>query len=134
VHDFPERYAGDVWTFNISDADRETKEAAEHIAKERLLEELPPYLASLLKRYEEQIEPEARFVRFIDKLLPSIINAVATEAVTFKEDYNVQSIEQLNANREARTAKFQAMFPEFQFVHLVRDLLSVTSATHIFKR
>lgn len=132
VHDFPERYTGDVPTFDISDVDRQAKEDAEHIATERLITELPPYLANLLERYERQQEPEARFVRFIDKLLPAIINAVASEATTFKTDYGVQSIEQLNASRAARTAKFQAMFPEFQFIHLVRDMLSVTSAQRVF--
>lgn len=133
VHDFPERYTGDVPTFNISDADRQAKEDAEQIATERLVEELPPYLAELLERYEKQEEPEARFVRFIDKLLPAIINAVASEATSFQEDYGVRSIEELNAGREKRTAKLQAMFPEFEFVHLVRDLLSETSAKRVFK-
>lgn len=55
--------------------------------------------------------PEARFVRFVDKLLPAIINAVASDANTFKEDYGINSVEELNASREARTAKLQAMFP-----------------------
>jgi putative hydrolase of HD superfamily len=132
VHDMPEVYTGDVWTFNISDEDRANKEFAEKAAVEQLLHELPPYLAGLLRRYEEQTEPEARFVRFVDKILPAIINIMAGEVCTFKEDYGVTTLEELNASRGVRTAKLQEMFPEFQFVHVVRDLISATSAAHVF--
>jgi putative hydrolase of HD superfamily len=132
VHDLPELYTGDVWTFNISDEDRAKKELTEKAAIDQLLDELPPHVAQLLERYEAQQEPEARFVRFVDKILPAIINIMAGDANTFKEDYGINTVEQLNAGREARTAKLQAMFPEFQFIHLVRDLISKTSAEHVF--
>lgn len=133
VHDLPESYAGDVWTFDISDEDRAKKELAEQEATKRLLTELPPYTAQLLERYEKQLESEARFVRFVDKILPAIINIMAGDANTFKEDYGISSVEELNVGRDTRTAKLQAMFPEFQFVHLVRDLISKTSAEHVFR-
>lgn len=132
VHDLPELHTGDVWTFNISDEDRAKKELTEKAAIDQLLDELPPHVAQLLERYEAQQEPEARFVRFVDKILPAIINIMAGDANTFKEDYGINTVEQLNAGREARTAKLQAMFPEFQFIHLVRDLISKTSAKHVF--
>jgi putative hydrolase of HD superfamily len=132
VHDLPEVYTGDTWTFNISDEDRSKKEQAEKEATKKLFQELPPYTAQLLERYEQQTEPEARFVRFVDKLLPAIINIMAGQANTFKEDYGMASAAQVRANREARTAKLQAMFPEFQFIHVVRDLLSETSLEHMF--
>lgn len=45
VHDLPEVYAGDIPTFNISAEARLTKEATEQVSAERLLRELPPYLA-----------------------------------------------------------------------------------------
>ncbi|MEI6850606.1 MAG: HD domain-containing protein [Candidatus Saccharibacteria bacterium] len=133
VHDLPESYAGDVRTFGISDEDLKMKEIAEQKATERLLKELPPYTAQLLKRYEEQIEPEARFVRFIDKLIPAIINIMAGDANTFMEDYGLTNVDELNAGRDERTAKLQKMFPEFQFIHLVRELVSKTSVEHVFK-
>ena len=96
VHDLPEIYAGDVWTFNISDENLIKKIAAEKEALERLVKELPPYAAHLLTRYEEQLEPEARFVRFVDKLLPSVINVIASETSTFKEDHGINTLEELN--------------------------------------
>lgn len=133
VHDLPESYTGDVWTFGISDEDRTKKELAEGKATERLLHELPPHIAQLLKRYEEQTEPEARFVRFVDKLMPAIINIMAGEANSFIEDHGINSIEELYAGHEARAEKLQKMFPEFQFIHMVRELISKTSAEHVFK-
>jgi putative hydrolase of HD superfamily len=132
VHDLPETYTGDVWTFNISDDDRAKKEAAEKEATAKLIQELPPHTAQLLKRYENQEEVEARFVRFVDKILPAIINTWAGDANTFKQDYGMASAADVLEKREARTAKLQAMFPEFQFIHLVRDLISKTSVEHMF--
>jgi putative hydrolase of HD superfamily len=132
VHDLPEIYTGDVWTFGISDADLAKKAQAEKQATAKLLKELPPYLAQLLEHYEHQTEPEARFVRFVDKMLPAIINIMSGDANTFKEDYGITTLEEVREGRDARIAKFQAMFPEFPFIHMVRSLISVTSDKHMF--
>lgn len=132
VHDLPEIYAGDVWTFDISNENLIKKIAAEKEASERLAKELPPYTAHLLVRYEEQFEPEARFVRFVDKLLPSVINVIASETNTFKEDHGINTPEELNQKENERTARLQQMFPEFPFIYLVYELLAKTSQNHIF--
>lgn len=134
VHDLPEVHVGDTPTFNITPEARIIKEATEKEATEKLIIELPPHIAQLLKRYEEQVEPEARFVRFIDKLLPSIIHAVATEAnrTVFKDRYNLKSIEDVLVGRDERTAHLQKLFPEFQFIHIVRNLISKTAQERIF--
>jgi len=133
VHDLPESQVGDTWTFGISDEARAKKELAEAKATEKLIKELPPHTAQLLKRYEEQVEPEARFVRFVDKLLPAIINIMAGDANTFVQDHGIKTIEELQAGHEARAEKLQKIFPEFQFIHMVRELISDTSARHLFK-
>lgn len=132
VHDLPESYAGDTWTLDISDEDRAKKESAEAKATTKLLKELPPHTAELLKRYEQQIEPEARFVRLVDKLTPTIINILTGEASTFQEDHGITSVEDLIAGHELNKERLQKMFPEFQFIHSVRELISNTSAEHIF--
>ena len=132
VHDLPEIYAGDVWTFNISDENLIKKIAIEKEALERLVKELPPYTAHLLTRYEEQLEPEARFVRFVDKLLPFVINVIASETNTFKEDHGINTLEELNQKVKERMTRLQQMFPEFPFIYLVYELLSKTSQNHIF--
>lgn len=134
VHDLVEIKTGDVPTYHISEEARRQKEQNEHDALEALLAELPPHITTILRRYEEQIEPEARFVRFIDKLLPAVIHSVATEAnrEVFKTTYNFSSIEDVLAKRDARTAKLKEMFPEFDFIHIVRRLVSQTSRERIF--
>jgi putative hydrolase of HD superfamily len=132
VHDLPEVKTGDVWTFNISDEDRQKKEADEAIATKELIEQLPPHTSQLLARYEEQVEIEARFVRFVDKILPAIINIMAGDANTFKEDYGMVTAEDVYRGHEARTAKLQALFPEFQAIHMVSQLISQTSINHVF--
>lgn len=132
VHDLPEVYAKDVWTFDISEEDLANKKASEKLATERLLRESPPYTAHLLERYEQQVEPEARFVRFIDKLLPSIIDILAGEASTFRDDYNVNSIEELLAKRVFHIARLKEMFPEFSDFDDLVTLVWDMSAKHIF--
>lgn len=133
VHDLPESYVGDTWTFGISDKARAKKEQAEKEATAWLLRELPPHTSQLLERYEKQTEPEARFVRFVDKLTPAIINIMAGDANTFVKDHGITTIEELRAGHAARAEKLQKMFPEFQFIHMVRELISKTSAEHVFK-
>jgi putative hydrolase of HD superfamily len=134
VHDLPESYVGDTWTLGIGDEDRAKKEKSEKEATDWLLRELPPHTAQLLKRYEEQVEPEARFVRLVDKLTPSIINMMAGKASTFSQDHGIKTIKELRANHKANAERLQKMFPEFEFIHMVRELISETSSEQIFKR
>ena len=134
VHDLPEVHVGDVPTFDISEEDRAKKEADEKAATEQLLRELPPHLAGLLERYEEQTEPEARFVRFIDKLLPAVIHATVSEPnkKMFKEKYNMHTLEQIEKGDPARVAYLKKMFPEFDFIHIVRGLVVQSSRERIY--
>jgi len=133
VHDLPESYIGDTWTFAINDSDRNKKELTEKKATEKLLKELPPHIAQLLKRYEKQTEPEARFVRYVDKLMPTVINSLASEASTFIQDHGVTDTEMLNIVLETHASRHQTMFPEYPFVHMVNDLLSQTLKESLFK-
>lgn len=135
VHDLPELYVGDIPTFDITDEAMADKVAAEKVSTIQLLKELPPHLAQLLERYEKQIEPEARFVRFIDKLLPAIIHTVMPEVSrqVFKDAYDITSIEGIKKGEAERIARLKTMFPEFEFVHIVRDLVATTSHERMFK-
>ena len=134
VHDLPEIYAGDTPSFNMSSATKASKEKAEKKALVRLLTELPPHTATLLKRYEEQVEPEARFVRLIDKLLPAVIHAVATNAnrQDFIDRFNLTNVEILDEGLRARQEQLQHMFPEFKFILIVQELISQTSRNRLF--
>lgn len=116
VHDLPELHTGDVRTYDISDDDRQKKEEAEQQAIKRLLADLPPGLSDLLRRYEEQIEPEARFVRLVDKLMPGVINIIASDASTFFEDYGRETIEQHREKVANKSRLLASMFPEFPII------------------
>lgn len=133
VHDLPELHVGDTWTLNISEKDRGKKELAEKEATKRLLLELPPHTAQLLRRYEEQQEPEAKFVRFVDKLMPTIINMMSGDASTFGVDHDISNVDELEARQKALTARYQTMFPDYPFIHLVNDLVSKTMTERMFR-
>ena len=109
VHDLVEIYAGDVPSYKLNDDELARKEEAERIALEKLLKELPSYTAKILSRYEAQKEPEARFVRFIDKLLPPVIHTIATEAnkEKFFNQFNITSVEDINRGNELFLARLQ---------------------------
>ena len=132
VHDMPEVYVGDTWTFNISKEDRDKKELAEKVALERLLTELPPHTAQLLGRYEKQQEPEARFVRMVDKIMPDIV-AVLSNLNAFKTELGIKSAVDLKIKNDANLARLQTMFPEFPFLHIVRKLVADNLQKEMFK-
>lgn len=124
LHDLPEVYAGDVWTFGISDEARVQKELDEKQAIVRLLQEIPPHLAQLLRRYEQQTEQEARFVRLVDKLMPAVTIVLAGVASTFNDDFDVSTLHELQAGRPERAARLREQFPEFPLLHELRVELS----------
>lgn len=132
VHDLPEVYAGDVWTFGISEVDRTKKEAAEKNATKQLLTELPPHTAHLLKRYEAQKENEALFVRFVDKFLPAIINYFAKEASTFLNDYDGHNRSELHARTQQWIMDLKTRFPEYPFLHNILEMLDATSEESVY--
>lgn len=134
VHDLPEIHAGDVPTFTASAQTLKQKEIDEKVALEKLLAELPPHTAMLLKRYEEQVELEARFVRLIDKILPAAIHALATEVNKdyFFEKFNISSLDDIDKASEAYLSKLQKMFPEFDFLLLLRAIIAKTATERFF--
>jgi len=77
VHDLVEVYAGDENTLTATPDALAAKQAREDAARERLIAELGDgsWLAEMLTIYEAQREPEARFVRLIDKVLPKLTHS-----------------------------------------------------------
>ncbi|MCY3804854.1 MAG: HD domain-containing protein [Candidatus Saccharibacteria bacterium] len=68
VHDLVEVYAGD--TSALDDEGRKTKIAREKTALKRLdNDQLTTELAAIIEEYEEQANPESRFVYSLDKLM-----------------------------------------------------------------
>jgi len=126
VHDLIELETGDVATFTLSDEALESKEAAEQHALHDLADKLPRHSRQLLLRYEAQQEPEARFVRLIDKLLPVVVDIFGPGKKVMQEDYDITSSTQLVENERRLSQKLRERFPEpeLRFLHLVRDILA----------
>ncbi len=133
VHDLPELKTGDVATFTLDDAALAAKEYAEKSQLDSLCNELPPYTRHLLMRYETQTEPEARFVRFVDKILPVIVDIIGPGKKVMVEDYDITTPEQLNSNEDRLSSKLLERFPdeELGFIHQVRDILAQTFSSQM---
>jgi putative hydrolase of HD superfamily len=126
VHELIEKRTKDVPTFTLDDAALAAKEAREHDALEATCAELPPYIAHMLRRYEAQVEPEARFVRLEDKMTPLISNLEGPGRKVMEEDYDIFTPEELDTNESRFSSKLRERFPdcELQFLHQVRDALA----------
>ncbi len=120
VHDLIELKTGDVATFHYDSTDMAAKQAIEHAALEELLAELPPYIAHLLRTYEEQKLPEAIFVRGVDKQLPIIVDILGAGKKVMNEDYGVSTAEELEKGHtklHSRIANSFKDFPELVEMH-----------------
>lgn len=136
MHDFPEIYAGDTPSFKLTETEKAKKEEAESLATERLLNELPQYTARLLSRYEEQKEPEARFVRLVDKIMPGLVHAIAPDAnrEVFLGKYKLKTIEELRVTSKVNLDELKVKYPEFEFIHSVLELIAKTSREKLFEK
>ena len=74
AHDLVEAYAGDAQTLTIDAAGKAAKADREHEALNRILAEFgaSSWIGLTLLAYEAQVEPEARYVRVMDKVLPKL--------------------------------------------------------------
>lgn len=124
VHDLVELKTGDVATFQVSEQQLNDKIAKEHAALNELLEELPRSTAKTLAAYESQSDPEARFVRYIDKLLPIVVDIIGSGARVMQEDYSVNSLDQLQQKTTILQERFETMFKgEFPDIDRAHKLL-----------
>ena len=96
------------------------------------MKELPPHTAELLKKYESQSDQEALFVRFVDKMLPAVINYWAKEASTFKDDYNAHDRESLHTRTQEWIDELKTRFPEYPFLHQLLERLDETSEEEVY--
>jgi 5'-deoxynucleotidase YfbR-like HD superfamily hydrolase len=130
VHDLIELKTNDVATFLFSEDDQLQKELDEQAALRELLSELPPHTGMMVARYESQREPEARFVRYVDKLLPVVVDILGPGKKVMREDYGVTNramLEQChNELHERLVKKFGGEFPEIDMAHEVLCNLFLT--------
>jgi putative hydrolases of HD superfamily len=76
IHDIPEIYAGDVQAIRRTPSQEKAKVAAEHQAIIKLKTTWSdfPDMNNTIDDYEQQVDSESRFVKALDKLMPSLLN------------------------------------------------------------
>lgn len=113
VHDLPEVYAGDADTFGGLAPDALVAKAArEAQALERLREQLGDqhWLVQAIELYERQEVPEARFLRYLDKAMPRLTNALSGGAAVQRRG---QRLDDLLAHHRQQDAGLAARYPEW---------------------
>ena len=98
VHDLVEAYAGDTSTFNISAMERKTKEERETVALNKIEANFGssfPEIVELIHAYERLDTPEARFVKMLDKLMPTLSHILNKGATLHQNGVNEDGFEQL---------------------------------------
>lgn len=117
IHDLPELIVGDTPTFGITKERRAAKESAEDLAAKTLVSSLPEPWGDMLQQYEKQEEPEARFVRLVDKMMPALMHIHGNGRATFKDSYGVETEQQFWAIRGERARELRDEYPEFPEMH-----------------
>jgi 5'-deoxynucleotidase YfbR-like HD superfamily hydrolase len=120
VHDLPETYAGDTCTARaLSPEEAAAKAAREAASLERLRGELGPcWTTALLERYEAQREPEARLVRYLDKVLPKLTHILNDGLALAAIDMTAEEVER---NHAAQGAKLRALYPSMAATRALFD-------------
>lgn len=124
VHDAVEVFAGDTPTLRIDAEGRAAKAEREHKAAllwwARFQQSLP-WIGEMICRYERQQEPEARFVRAVDKCCPALTHMgngcadIANFGLTAGE---------VEGNQEVRRAEMAEYAGEFTAILDLRHELS----------
>lgn len=105
VHDLVEVYAGDVHTLRFDKIDFKRKEADEAQALAKLNDEFGtsfPWLIETIRSYEKLTDPEARFVKTLDKCMPALTH-LFNESRTILDEFD--SVEALRENAKQHRAK-----------------------------
>jgi 5'-deoxynucleotidase YfbR-like HD superfamily hydrolase len=111
VHDFPEAHAGDTDSFfTAATGYAPGKAEREAAAVERIEKDCAdwPWLATMTRRYERQEEPEARFVRYMDKVCPPLTNTLNGGAAI-----RARGVGKIGTQDAAHAARLAALYPEF---------------------
>lgn len=105
VHDVPEVAPGgpgDLDTFTTTDDGAiAARDAAEDAAIARLVKLHPGWLGDLCVRYRDQREPEARLVRYLDKVLPKLTLALGGAAQFRRDGHTAEYFERFVAKQGA---------------------------------
>ncbi len=117
IHDFVEVYAGDVATLRpLSNKDKTLKKNGEREALERIKKELGaslPWIPKTIEQYESLETPEARFVKMMDKAMPSITHLFNNAQYIRNEGIDATMLKAARAqHRQERLTTFASDQPE----------------------
>ena len=127
AHDLIEIETSDVATFLLDEEAIREKENGEKMALQRLLDKVPPFLRSIIVRYESQIEPEAIFVRHSEKLAPIAVDILGQGERVMHEDYGIDRLEQIQVAHANVRHRLETKFgEEFGIINDIYDRLAET--------
>jgi putative hydrolase of HD superfamily len=115
VHDAVEVFAGDTPTLLISPAGRRAKAAREALAGRRWQDEFGaslPWLPGMISRYERQDEPEARFTRAADKIMPGLVHLLAGCSDLIRHGMTAAEVARGTAENRALVCSYAGEFTE----------------------
>ncbi len=108
VHDLVEVYAGDVNTIDFNNTDHKAKEENEAKALDQLKKEFGktfPWIHKTIESYEKLGDPEARFIKTLDKIMPALTH-LHTDNIAVNEGFdNPEGFEESVYARNAHMRK-----------------------------
>jgi putative hydrolase of HD superfamily len=110
VHDLVKAYAGDANTLAVGAVQASAKEAREAAALDRIRREFTadfPWLTDTIDAYESLAQPEARFVKALDKVLPKVTHILNRGAALREHGVDASNIDAVNGSQ---VAKMQASY------------------------
>lgn len=113
VHDLVEARCGDTNSFAITDEARAAKERREAEALRSIIADFSkthPWLVEMLLLYEREGCPEARFVRYLDKVTPKLTHALNRGAYFAGAGI---SYDEVKAAHDRQIQVLGTKFPEF---------------------
>jgi len=113
AHDAVEAIAGDVQTLRIDAEGLAAKRRAEDEARATLRARLGwrSWLVQTIEAYERQTEPEARFVRLVDKIVPKLTHALNGGAAVGEIGMGLDELRAAHARQLVELAALGAEFP-----------------------
>lgn len=121
IHDLVEVYAGDANTFlNVSEQFTLEKIKKEKDSFERLKKEFEPefvWATNLIERYEKQEDREARFVKFVDKILPEINHLSSNFSYILKSGLDKNYYIEFHNNKLKKLILYKDEFPEVFYIY-----------------
>lgn len=133
VHDLPEAHAGDTQSFGIGAISRAEKAKREESAIVQIAQDFPllPWVVDTIRSYERQDTREARYVRYIDKVMPKITHILNGSIALYKLGKTQDEVVLTHANQVRDLAEpYGREFPEVE--GLLVDLMYETAETGSF--